>query len=97
MPRVTFQENEVAVVHTYESLNKELSTELFYQVDDYIRFRSDYRVFKAEQQRKQQLKRLSSQAPFEQQIKMAPADRRASCASPYYRRSRQPQGIALMA
>jgi hypothetical protein len=62
MPRVTFPEKEASSIHTYQRLDIEHVQDLFYQPEDFIRFRAEYRVFKTEQARRERLYHMNSMA-----------------------------------
>jgi hypothetical protein len=102
MSRVTFHEKEVSSVHTYQRLDREYVRDLFYQPDDFIRFRADYRVFKADQVRRERLYRMSHMAApgpnklqQKRQLEMSILQRRQSPTVRY--RPQQTRGFALMA
>ncbi|CAB9504653.1 expressed unknown protein [Seminavis robusta] len=104
MPRVTFSENEVASVQTYQRLDWEHAQELFYQPEDYIQFRAEYRAFKAQKARKERLARMTymtAQARNElqnrNQLKMTVLPPSSLNQQPMRRQPRQPRGFALMA
>ena len=95
MPRVTFHENEVSCVQTYQRLDNQHVQELFYQSEDFIRFRAEYKLFKAEEARLNRLYRMSQLERKQQLVKMSviPAFERQY----QYRRPVQTRECALMA
>ena len=98
--RVSFPEEDVvANVFVYESQNRELSKELFYQSEDYIQFRQSFRAHK---QRKNgnRVSRMSQEARNELLMKQQIAKMSQSTDAPLFRLPRSSiasRGCALMA
>lgn len=72
MPRqVTFHASEVSAVYTVDRLERQLAKELFYQPEDYCRFRVEYRMMKENQlhmERMQRFNEMSKEARYELQV-----------------------------
>jgi hypothetical protein len=108
MSRVTFPEKEVSSVQTYQRPDIERVQDLFYQPEDFIRFRADYRVFKAEQARRERLchinrmaaqnrNKLQQKQPLKMSI-LPGLEQQQHRPSPTFRcQLQQTRGFALMA
>jgi hypothetical protein len=58
--KVAFSEQEVSSVRTIRRMDMEEVKELFYQEKDYLRFRADFSLFRAQADQMEYIRRLES-------------------------------------
>ncbi|CAB9525591.1 expressed unknown protein [Seminavis robusta] len=100
--RVTFQGKEVSSVKTFEPLDSDQAKELFYQDEDYIRFRSDFAIYKAQAAKMECIRRVEAIRKRRPAAMLSAVDsynRISRCPSQRspFRRSVAVNGCAMMA